>query len=228
MERLLHVGRRLGIVDLPHDHRHGADLALGDPAQVVLVEPGGDLRGFAEVAVGHGSTVPGGGELPLELVQRGAHLGDVRADGFRTAVQQPAHDRGALDDAVRDASTPPGPARRSTRRRRRGPGDRSPPSAGGPGRPRWRPASSAPLSRRAGRRSRRSPATARRSEAAARRVWSARRAGPSRCRPGRPPRTTGRPPRAGGRARWPRSPRPGAGRPRTGRGRPGRRGCSTS
>ena len=33
------VGRRLGAVGPPHDHRHRADLALRDPAHVVLVEP---------------------------------------------------------------------------------------------------------------------------------------------------------------------------------------------
>ena len=57
VEHLLHVRRGVGIVDLPHDHRDGADLALRDPAELVLVEPGGDVSGLAEVAVvaGHGS-----------------------------------------------------------------------------------------------------------------------------------------------------------------------------
>ena len=33
----------------------------------------------------------------------GAHLGDVGGNGFGATVQHPAHDRGALDDAVGDA-----------------------------------------------------------------------------------------------------------------------------
>ena len=45
------VGRRLGAVEAPHDHRHVTDLALGDPADVVLVEPRRDPRRLAEVAV---------------------------------------------------------------------------------------------------------------------------------------------------------------------------------
>ena len=44
------VGRRLDAVAPPHDHRHRADLTLGDPADVVLVEPRCDPRGLAEVA----------------------------------------------------------------------------------------------------------------------------------------------------------------------------------
>jgi len=50
----LHVrevfGGRVGAVEAPHDHRHGADLTLGDPADLVLVIPGCDARGPAEVA----------------------------------------------------------------------------------------------------------------------------------------------------------------------------------
>jgi glucose-1-phosphate thymidylyltransferase len=52
---LVHVGelfgRRLGAVPAPYDHRSRADLALGDPADVVLVEPGRDPRRLAQVAV---------------------------------------------------------------------------------------------------------------------------------------------------------------------------------
>ena len=51
----MHVGevvrRRVDAVPAPHHHRRVADLALGDPAHVVLVEPVGDLGGLAEVAV---------------------------------------------------------------------------------------------------------------------------------------------------------------------------------
>ncbi len=44
------VGRRLGAVPAPDDHRGGADLALRDPADVVLVEPRRDAGRLAEVA----------------------------------------------------------------------------------------------------------------------------------------------------------------------------------
>ena len=52
----------------PHDHRRRADLALGDPADVVLVVPGRDARRLAEVApvgvlvaVAHGPRLDAGG-----------------------------------------------------------------------------------------------------------------------------------------------------------------------
>ena len=55
------LGRRIDAVAPPHDHRRRADLALGDPADVVFVVPGRDARRLAEVAavgllvaVGHG------------------------------------------------------------------------------------------------------------------------------------------------------------------------------
>ncbi len=55
-EALVHVGElgggRLGPVAAPHHHRGRADLTLGDPADLVLVEPGRDPGGLAEVAVG--------------------------------------------------------------------------------------------------------------------------------------------------------------------------------
>jgi len=44
------VGRRIGAVPAPDDHRHCADLALGDPADVVLVEPRRDPVSAAEQA----------------------------------------------------------------------------------------------------------------------------------------------------------------------------------
>ena len=43
-------GRRLVPVTAPHHHRHRADLALRDPADVVLVEPLRDPRRLAEIA----------------------------------------------------------------------------------------------------------------------------------------------------------------------------------
>ena len=43
-------GRRHTVV-APHDHWRCADLALGDPADVVLEKPRGQLQGAAEVAV---------------------------------------------------------------------------------------------------------------------------------------------------------------------------------
>jgi glucose-1-phosphate thymidylyltransferase len=54
-QTLVHMGElglgRLGAVAAPHHHRGRADLALGDPADLVLVEPGRDPSRFAEIAV---------------------------------------------------------------------------------------------------------------------------------------------------------------------------------
>ena len=47
------VGRRGDSVPAPDDHRDGADLAFGDPADVVLVEPRRDPRGFAQITAVH-------------------------------------------------------------------------------------------------------------------------------------------------------------------------------
>jgi glucose-1-phosphate thymidylyltransferase len=53
-QALVHVGElgggRLGAVATPDDHRGRADLALGDPTDLVLVEPGRDPRRLAQVA----------------------------------------------------------------------------------------------------------------------------------------------------------------------------------
>src|SRR5262249_12952436 len=43
--------RRGRAVEAPDDHRRLADLAFGDPADVVLEEPGRQLQGAAQVAV---------------------------------------------------------------------------------------------------------------------------------------------------------------------------------
>src|SRR5206468_3425307 len=37
--------------ETPHDHRRLADLAFGDPADLVLEEPGRQLQGAAQIAV---------------------------------------------------------------------------------------------------------------------------------------------------------------------------------
>ena len=87
---------------------------------VVLVEPGRDAGRLAEVAAGHAVVWPIAA-APIRCraraapraveprrtrrrhrhgVDGGAHLGDVGADGLRTAVEQAAHHRRALDDAV--------------------------------------------------------------------------------------------------------------------------------
>ena len=54
LERRRHVrhlfGGRVDAVPAPHHHRHVADLAVGDPADVVLVVPAREARGLAEVA----------------------------------------------------------------------------------------------------------------------------------------------------------------------------------
>src|SRR5437867_9069991 len=47
------VGRRRGAVVAPDDHGCLADLALGDPADVVLPEPRRELQRLAQVAVVH-------------------------------------------------------------------------------------------------------------------------------------------------------------------------------
>lgn len=44
-----HVIGRGRIVGAPHDHRHRAALALGDPAQLVIVEPLGEWRRLAQL-----------------------------------------------------------------------------------------------------------------------------------------------------------------------------------
>src|SRR6266481_5414822 len=44
------LGRRLRAVPAPDDHRHLADLALRDPADVVLVKPRRQLLGPAQIA----------------------------------------------------------------------------------------------------------------------------------------------------------------------------------
>src|SRR6186997_3371099 len=44
-------GRRFDPVPAPHHHRHRADLAFRDPADVVLVEPLRDTRRLAKIAV---------------------------------------------------------------------------------------------------------------------------------------------------------------------------------
>jgi hypothetical protein len=57
VEHGLHLMGRLGIVLLPDDHRDCADLALGDPALIILVEPLGEASGFTEITPGrwHGA-----------------------------------------------------------------------------------------------------------------------------------------------------------------------------
>ena len=51
---LVHVSevlaRRLGTMKPPNDHRDLAHVTLGDPADLVLVIPGGDARRSAEIA----------------------------------------------------------------------------------------------------------------------------------------------------------------------------------
>jgi enoyl-CoA hydratase/carnithine racemase len=50
MHMLERLGRRLNAMLAPDHHRHCADFALGDPAQVVLVVPGSDARRLAQLA----------------------------------------------------------------------------------------------------------------------------------------------------------------------------------
>ena len=82
--RVVHVrqrlGRRVGAVDPPDDHRDGADLALRDPAHVVLVEPLGDPRRLAEIA----------GRRPVAVMRRAR-----RAATRRTRGPPPGRRRGA-------------------------------------------------------------------------------------------------------------------------------------
>ena len=56
-EPVVHVGECLGRgrapVAAPDNHRYVADLAVGDPANVVLVEPSREAFRLAELAAGH-------------------------------------------------------------------------------------------------------------------------------------------------------------------------------
>ena len=76
-----HGVRRIGGVAAPHHHGHATDLAVGHPAHVVLVVPGGEAGGLAQLAarpgrhahcfycrvrftaVPGGTIAPGAGEL---------------------------------------------------------------------------------------------------------------------------------------------------------------------
>ena len=113
------VGRRLDAVLAPHDHRHRADLALGDPADVVLVVPGRDPRRLAQVAVdpAAGTRSCRGLQVAVEPVE-GARPGVVGrgrrgssgARRRRTRAPRPRTGRsrsgpGAATSAVRSAST---------------------------------------------------------------------------------------------------------------------------
>src|SRR5436190_18214925 len=49
----LHMLRRIRVVAPPHDHRHRADLALRDPAELVLVEPRRDSGFLAQITISH-------------------------------------------------------------------------------------------------------------------------------------------------------------------------------
>jgi len=111
MHVCLHVIGRRGIVFTPHHHRHCADLAFGNPTHVVLMEPWRDSGGFAEIAIrrchrctcsrwqrsAEGYLRPKPSALEGD---RGAHFGHVFADRFGSAVHEPPHDAGALDDTV--------------------------------------------------------------------------------------------------------------------------------
>jgi len=43
------LGRGSGAVEAPHNHGHVANIALGDPADLVLVIPRGDSSGTAQI-----------------------------------------------------------------------------------------------------------------------------------------------------------------------------------
>ena len=53
LDALMHMSQmldgRLGAVEAPHDHRHFADVTLGYPTDVILVIPGRDAGGLAEI-----------------------------------------------------------------------------------------------------------------------------------------------------------------------------------
>jgi len=44
------LGRWIHSVPAPHDHRHRANLAFGDPTNIVFVKPGRDARGLTQIA----------------------------------------------------------------------------------------------------------------------------------------------------------------------------------
>src|SRR5437588_46795 len=89
----------LGAVPLPDDHGDSADLALGDPADVVLVEPRRDARRLAELAV----------------AARPCHRGRLPPSGVACPLQPPS--RADRNSATNDAA-PSGPAPSSSRRTR--------------------------------------------------------------------------------------------------------------
>lgn len=51
MHVVLQFDRRRRIVLTPYHHRYCADLAFGDPAHIVLVEPWRNSRGLTQVAI---------------------------------------------------------------------------------------------------------------------------------------------------------------------------------
>ena len=54
LDPLVHMGQMvdgwLGPMEAPHDHRYFADVTFGNPTDVILVIPGCDAGGAAEIA----------------------------------------------------------------------------------------------------------------------------------------------------------------------------------
>lgn len=79
------LGRRSRAMPAPHHHRHVTDIALGDPADVVLVIPRRHARRAAEIAALD----------PLALVRTGRHGSPHALAGGRwrgSVVMTPAKD----------------------------------------------------------------------------------------------------------------------------------------
>src|SRR6266850_1581054 len=105
------LGGRLGAVVAPDHHGHRADLTLGDPADVVFVEPRGDARGATEIAAGdlgeggfHGAERPAA-TLPPERphhVHRHASVVVAHEPADAEDVQHPPRGEPAQGDPEQD------------------------------------------------------------------------------------------------------------------------------
>src|SRR5437879_12274153 len=111
------LGWRLHAVPPPDYHRGLADLALGDPADLVLVEPGGDaLRPAQHALLSHSETLPRG--QGRRSVLRAAVPAGTDRTGIRGSCRPPSdrRDRARSRDDGRAGSRCPAARRRTPAR----------------------------------------------------------------------------------------------------------------